>query len=207
MAAAFAEVFPHDAEPLAIPTIVKAIAAFERTLVSGSSPLDRYLYRDDRAALGEPAVRGMRLFFSERLACSECHDGFNLSGPSDHEGATAVELKFHNTGLYDVDGRGAYPAIDRGLVDMTRRDTDMGRFRAPTLRNIALTAPYMHDGSVPTLEAAIAHYASGGRPSRYRHPKLRGFRISSAETADLVAFLNSLTDDDFIGNPAFGAPR
>ena len=73
---------------------------------------------------------------------------------------------FHNTGLYDVDGHGAYPAIDRGLFDLTQRKTDMGRFRAPTLRNIAVTAPYMHDGSIPTLDAAIAHYARAAGRAR-----------------------------------------
>jgi cytochrome c peroxidase len=106
-----------------------------------------------------------------------------------------------------VDGGGSYPAVDRGLIDLTRVEADMGRFRAPTLRNIALTAPYMHDGSVPTLEAVIAHYASGGRPSRYRHPRLMGFVITPKESADLIAFLHSLTDYDVITNPALGPPR
>lgn len=202
----FREAFPQDPNPISVATTIKAIAAFERTIVSGNSALDRYLYRDDRTALTAPAVRGMRLFFSERLSCSECHGGFNLSGPSDHEGALPVELKFHNTGLYDMDGKGAYPPVDRGLIDLTGIEEDMGRFRAPTLRNIALTTPYMHDGSLPTLEAVVAHYASGGRPSRYRHPRLKGFTISARETADLIAFLNSLTDHDFISDPALGPP-
>lgn len=207
MAARFRQAFPHEPNPISIDTTIKAIASFERTIVSGNSALDRYLYRDDRTALTEPALRGMRLFFSARLSCAECHGGFNLSGPSDHVGAMPVELKFHNTALYDVDGHGSYPAIDRGLIDLTRVDDDMGRFRAPTLRNIALTAPYMHDGSVPTLEAVIAHYAAGGHPSRYRHPRLKGFAISPAETADLVTFLHSLTDHGFINDPALGPPR
>ena len=133
--------------------IVKAIASFERTLVSGDSPLDRYLYRDDKSGMSAAALRGMTAFFSKRLRCGECHGSFNLSGPVDFDGATkAGELVFHNTGLYDVDGHGAYPSIDRGLFDITARKSDMGRFRAPTLRNVAVTAPYMHDGSVATLE-------------------------------------------------------
>jgi cytochrome c peroxidase len=106
-----------------------------------------------------------------------------------------------------VDGRGAYPSTDRGLIDKTGRAADMGSFRAPTLRNIALTAPYMHDGSVPTLEAAIAHYASRGIASPLRSPRLNGFTLSRREIADLVAFLNALTDAEFITNPAFGPPR
>lgn len=151
--------------------------------------------------------RGMALFFSDRLACARCHSGFNLSGPTDHEGSTPVAPTFHNTGLYNVDGRGAYPAIDRGLFDLTHVPADMGRFRAPTLRNIAVSAPYMHDGSVPTLEAAIAHYASGGVRSPLKSPRLKGFTLSGTDVADLVAFLHHLTDREFLANPAFADPR
>jgi cytochrome c peroxidase len=83
----------------------------------------------------------------------------------------------------------------------------MGRFRAPTLRNIALTAPYMHDGSVATLEAVIDHYASGGRASVWRDPRVRGFSLTAGERRDLLQFLESLTDREFVANPAFGPPR
>ena len=100
-----------------------------------------------------------------------------------------MEPVFHNTALYNLDGRGAYPAGDTGLRSITGRRRDTGRFRAPTLRNIALTAPYMHDGSVPTLEAVIDHYAAGGRAgagNRYKSPLLRGFAISADEKRDGV---------------------
>ena len=207
---AFRAAFPGEHAPVTLGNIVKAIAAFERTLVSGDSPLDRYLYRDDRRAMSAAALRGMTAFFSSRLRCAECHGSFNLSGPVDFEGAETTDgripLAFHNTGLYDVDGRGGYPASDRGLFDVTHTPGDMGRFRAPTLRNIAVTAPYMHDGSVPTLEAAVVHYASGGRPSPFRSNRVRGFLMSAGEHADLVAFLESLTDQAFLTNPAFAAP-
>lgn len=205
-AALFQDAFAEDAAPVSLQNIVKAIASFERTLVSAGSPLDRYLYRDDRSALGAGAQRGMALFFSDRLACARCHSGFNLSGPTVHDGAPAVTPTFHNTGLYNVDHRGSYPSIDRGLIDRTHVASDMGRFRAPTLRNIAVTAPYMHDGSIPTLEAAIAHYASGGLKSPLKSPRLKGFTLSGTESADLVAFLNSLTDQEFLTNPEFAAP-
>ena len=195
---------------MTLANVVKAIASFERTLVSGDAPLDRYLYRDDKSAMSGPALRGMKAFFSSRLRCAECHGSFNLSGPVDFEGAETAGKKlllvFHNTGLYDLDGHGAYPAIDRGLVDVTRRTADMGRFRAPTLRNVAVTAPYMHDGSVPTLEAAIAHYAKGGKPSLFRSDRVRGFLMSPGDKADVLAFLESLTDQGFLTNPAFAAP-
>jgi cytochrome c peroxidase len=203
--ARFRAAFPDAAaDPITLANIVKAIASFERTFVSGDSPLDRYLYRDDKRALTADALAGMKLFFSPRLRCAECHASFNVSGPVTFQGAKPVEALFHNTGLYDVDGHGAYPVIDRGLIDVTHRPADMGRFRAPTLRNVAVTAPYMHDGSVPTLEAAIDHYASGGKRSAFRSPSVRGFRLSASDRRALVAFLESLTDQSFLTNPAFG---
>jgi cytochrome c peroxidase len=205
--AEFRAAFPDDQAPVTLANIVRAIAAFERTLVSAESAFDRYLYRDDRSAMSPAALAGMKLFFSDRLRCAECHATFNLSGPVNYQGAQKVELVFHNTGLYDVDGRGAYPASDRGLFDQTAQPADMGRFRAPTLRNVAVTAPYMHDGSVPTLESVVTHYASGGRKSALRSDRVRGFRLSEAETRELVVFLESLTDQNFLANPALSDPR
>jgi cytochrome c peroxidase len=201
----FASAFPGDPQPVSLGNIVRAIAAFERTLLSADSPFDRYLYRDDRSAIPEQAVRGMKLFFSERLGCSGCHAGFNLSAAVVFSSAPKLVLSFTNTGLYDLDGMGAYPAIDHGLMDVTRKPADMGRFRAPSLRNIALTAPYMHDGSLPTLDAVIAHYESGGR-GPLKAPQLNGFALSSTEADDLIAFLVSLTDTSFVTNPAFANP-
>jgi cytochrome c peroxidase len=148
----------------------------------------------------------MKLFFSTRLRCGECHGSFNLSGPVTFESAVKVEVLFHNTALYDVDGRGSYPDSDRGLFDKTRRREDMGRFRAPTLRNVTVTAPYMHDGSIASLEAAVTHYATGGKPSPFRSDRVRGFAIDAGEKADVVAFLESLTDQGFLTNPSFAMP-
>lgn len=195
-----------SAAAVSLDHIAKAIASFERTLISGDSPFDRYLYRDQRDAISAEARRGMDLFFSKRLRCSECHSGFNLSGPVQAEGVESGVAQFHNTGLYNVDGHGAYPASDHGLFDKTHVAKDMGRFRAPTLRNIAVTAPYMHDGSLPSLEAVIAHYAKGGLHSAITSDRINGFRISDAETRDLIEFLRSLTDQAFLSNPAFGRP-
>jgi cytochrome c peroxidase len=201
----FEDAFPG--QPVTLDTLVKAIASFERTMLSVSSPLDRYLYRDDRAALSPAAQRGMSLFFSDRLACAQCHAGFNLSGPTVHDGSADATPSFHNTGLFNVDGRGGYPSIDRGLFDTTHAAVDMGRFRAPTLRNIAVTAPYMHDGSVATLAEVIDHYASGGIQSPVKSPRLKGFEITDAERSDVIAFLNSLTDPEFLANPVLGKPE
>jgi len=206
-AALFREAFGVAQGAITLDVIVKGIASFERTLVSADSPFDRYLYRDDRSALTAEARRGMDLFFSDRLACAQCHSGFNLSGPTVHQGSAPVPPSFHNTGLYNVDGHGAYPAIDRGLLDVTHVSSDMGKFRAPTLRNIAVTAPYMHDGSIPTLEAAVVHYASGGVDSPFKSPRLKGFEATPRDVSDLVAFLVSLTDEAFLKNPELSASR
>src|SRR3954453_6842670 len=103
--------FPGDARPVSLDNAVKAIASFERTMTSAGSPFDRYLYRDERDALTADARRGMALFFSDRLRCGQCHSGFNLSGPTQHE-ADVAGPTFHNTALYNVDGRGAYPPTD-----------------------------------------------------------------------------------------------
>ena len=201
----FEDAFPG--QPITLDVIVKAIASFERTMISAGSPLDRYLYRDDRTALSAAAQRGMALFFSDRLLCAQCHAGFNLSGPTVHDGSADSAPTFHNTGLFNVDGRGAYPASDRGVFDATHAAADMGRFRAPTLRNVAVTAPYMHDGSIATLAEVIDHYASGGVQSPVKSPRLKGFALTDAERNDLIAFLNGLTDQEFLSNPAFARPE
>jgi cytochrome c peroxidase len=209
----FAAAFPGEARPIRIDNLTRAIAAFERTLISGDAPYDRLVYRGEMTALDEAAWRGMRLFFSDRLACSRCHTGPTFSGPIEYEGMERLRSRppplFHNTGLYDLDGRGAYPQDDTGLEDVTGRRRDMGRFKAPTLRNIALTAPYMHDGSIATLEEVVAHYARGGRAGgagRAKSTLVTGFAISDAEARDLIAFLRSLTDERFVGDPRFADP-
>ncbi len=218
--AKFAAAFPAHgaADRITVETVVQAIAAFERTLISGDSAYDRRVYLDDREAMSEPAKRGMRLFFSGNVGCFRCHSGFNFSGPTIAAGKPRQELEFHNTGLYNLGKKGLYPAGNPGLFEHTRRRRDVGRFRAPTLRNVALTAPYMHDGSIATLEGVVDHYAAGGRTidsgpyagvgrdSPLKKPLVRGFRVTESEKADLVAFLESLTDEAFVTDPRFANP-
>lgn len=189
---------------------VKALANFVRSLVSFHSPFDDYAYAQNDSALSPQAIEGLDLFFSERLECFHCHGGVNFSQSSLHVGQSIVLNSFHNTGLYNEDGKGAYPSTDRGLYDITRRQEDMGKFRAPTLRNIALTSPYMHDGSIRTLEEVLDFYASGGREagviSPIKSPFLKGFTLSKSERKAMIAFLESLTDEQFIDNKRFGPP-
>jgi cytochrome c peroxidase len=194
----FRGAFPSEEPPVSMPHIVKAIASFERILLSGRSRFDRYLYDDDRSGMSPGALRGSELFFSDRLRCSRCHSSFNLSGPVRYEGSPEVPMAFHDNGVF---------SLDLGLFLQTERKEDMRRFRAPTLRNIAVTAPYMHDGSLPTLEAVIRHYAAGGHSGPFRSDQISGFEISQPEIDDLIAFLGSLTDEEFLTNPAFGDPH
>ncbi|WP_437630836.1 MbnH family di-heme enzyme [Sorangium sp. So ce854] len=214
----FPEAFPGDEDPIRLANITKAIAAFERSLISYRSPYDRYRYDGDPSGMSASALRGMDLFFSERLECFHCHGGFNLSDSVQHDGTTFTEVMFHNTGLYNIGGTGAYPAGNAGVYEISGVASDMGRFRAPTLRNVALTAPYMHDGSVETLEAVLDHYAAGGRTidsgpnagvgseNRFKSELIRGFELTEEEKSDVIAFLHSLTDDEFLTDPRHADP-
>ena len=205
--AAFVRAFPDARVPFDAPHVVAALAAFVRTIFSYRSPLDRLLFHDDRSALNAAAQRGMALFFSPRTRCGQCHSGVNLGGPMRTRAAPHVLPALRNTGIYDADGKGAYPRADPGAIEHTGRDRDMGAFRIPTLRNVALTAPYMHDGSLPTLDAVLDHYARGGHASPWRSPQVRGFVLTAAERTDLLAFLNALTDTALLSDPRYSDPR
>ncbi|MBV2129410.1 di-heme enzyme [Rheinheimera sp. SM2107] len=201
---------------------VLALASFVRSLLSFQSDFDRYAYQNDDAALTPEQIDGMNLFFSERLECHHCHGGFNFTQATSHSRQPLDLRPFHNTGLYYVqtgdNHANGYPQRDRGLAEITMNPADDGRFRAPTLRNITLTAPYMHDGSLATLEQVIDFYASGGRlinsgpdaGDGRQHPLksqfVKGFELTDSERAALLAFLNSLTDPQFITNPDHSNP-
>lgn len=209
--------FPGDENPYSVLNAVRAISAFTRTIIGFDSAYDRYL-GGDSSAMSASAVRGMDLFFSERLECFHCHGGFNFTDSTTHASTAIESVGFHNNGLYNVDANGGYPADNTGLYDMTGNIRDMGRFKAPTLRNIALTAPYMHDGSISTLDDVVDHYARGGRLiesgpnqgdgrlSPYKSEFVVGFELTAAEKADLVSFLESLTDLSVINDERWSNP-
>ena len=210
--------FPDDVSPYSVLNTVRATSAFVRTIISFDSPYDEFL-RGNPDAIGESAKRGMDLFFSERLECFHCHGGFNFTDSTTHANAAVERVGYHNNGLYNVDGNGAYPADNTGLYDMTGNRRDMGRFKAPTLRNVAVTAPYMHDGSLETLDAVIDHYARGGREladgnnagdgrlSPFKSEFIRGFDLDEQERADLLAFLNALTDQRVLSDERWSNPH
>ena len=215
----FAEAFRESVNSITISNIAKAIAAFERTLISVNSPYDRYRYGGEVNAISAAAKRGEELFNSESLECFHCHGGINFSDSIMHERLAFKEIAFHNTGLYNIDGNGAYPPDNTGVYEITNSPLDMGKFKAPTLRNIDLTAPYMHDGSINTLEEVIDHYQAGGRTIKngnfegvgsenpLKSNFINGFNLTVQEREDLLAFLRSLTDREFIDNPAFSDPN
>jgi cytochrome c peroxidase len=215
----FTEAFPDEStrgdEALySLSTVTKALAAFQRSLVSFGSAFDQYRYEGKTQALSASAKRGESLFFGEKMECYHCHGGLNFNDNIQHSRMPFPELGFHNTGLYDIDGKGSYPKKNPGIIEITGLASDTGKFRTPTLRNIALTAPYMHDGSIPTLAQVIrSHYARAGRasmeygqPNPLRSEFLQGFEVTDQEVADLVVFLESLTDTAFIANPRHGDP-
>lgn len=214
----FAASFPEDEDPISVGNLLKALGAFQRTLISGDSPYDRYVYRDETDALSESARRGLDLFFGERLECFHCHGGFNFTANVEHGSSVFREVSFQNNGLYNVDGLGSYPPRDTGVHEITLRPSDMGRFRAPTLRNIMVTAPYMHDGSLATIDDVIDHYARGGTltpsgpsagdgaMSPLRSGFVTGFELTEQERADLKAFLHALTDERFLTDPSLSDP-
>jgi len=211
------EAFPSDEDPHSLLNGVRAITAFVRTISSYDSPYDHYL-AGDPSALSEAAERGMELFFSERVECFHCHGGFNFTDSTTHANTTVDRVGYHNTGLYNLDGNGAYPSDNTGLFDMTGERRDMGRFKSPSLRNVAVTAPYMHDGSVASLEAAIDNYARGGRLleegpnagdgklSPFKSEFVNGFELSAEERANLIAFLESLTDNSLLTDERYSDP-
>ena len=144
--------------------------------------------------------KGMELFFSPKLNCSKCHGGANFSSPSVTDSAGELQNYF-NTGLYEQ-----YPNRDQGLYEKTLLEKDRGKFRVPTLRNLAFTAPYFHDGSVQTLDEVIAAYESGGKNHPNKDPLIKGFQLSSSEKKALISFLFSLSDSSICNNQSFSNP-
>ncbi len=233
----FAEAFPEataenssDGTPDVITDVItdvinfsnisKAMASFIRSMVSFNSDFDRY-EQGDETALTDSQKRGMAMFFSEKTECFHCHGGFNFSQSTLHSQTVFFEAPFFNNGLYNLDGNGSYPAGNQGLFELTGKEEDKGKFRPVSLRNIEVTAPYMHDGSIDTLEEVIEMYAAGGRApttvngmptgdGRLNPNKsgfVGGFSLTEQEKQDLLDFLKSLTDKSFNQDARFSNPH
>jgi cytochrome c peroxidase len=200
-ASLFREAFPAGRAAVTLRNARQAIASFERTIVSGNSPYDRFVWQDDRSGMSDSALRGMTLFFSDRIRCSRCHEGFTFGSPAVWKGGPDARPVFFDNALGKRSGD-----TDLGLFQATRRPADRGRFRAPTLRNVSVTAPYMHDGRFATLGDVIDHYARGGVPRSGRSPFVVGFSMTQQEKADLLAFLESLTDEKLLSDACLSDP-
>mgnify|MGYP000187929382 CR=1 FL=1 len=219
----FQQAFPEQKDnSLTFDLITKALASFVRSLISLQSPFDQYAYANKDDAISASALRGMTLFFSEKLECHHCHGGFNFTQSTSHEKQLIDRRPFHNTGLYqvvnEVTGNSGYPVHDTGLAEISTLSADNGRFRAPTLRNIEVSAPYMHDGSIATLSEVLDFYAAGGRNitsgnyqgdgrlNKLKSPFIKGFTMSEQDKKDLIAFLKTLTDKSFLTNSKHAKP-
>lgn len=173
--ARFKQVF--GSEEFGMPEITKAIATFERTVLSGNSPYDRYK-AGKKTALSAAQVRGMDIYFN-KAKCDQCHEGINLTTNA-----------YHNLG---VGTDKANP--DEGRSVVTKNTADWGAFKTPTLREIARTAPYMHDGSLATLDDVVEFYNKGGIANKNLDERIKPLKLSDGDKKDLVEFLKALSGE------------
>jgi cytochrome c peroxidase len=213
----FASAFPDEPAPVTLANVARAIAAFERTIISFDAPLDRYL-RGDEDAISPAAKRGWELFRSPEVGCLGCHGGPDFASPTNAEGQPIAEAGYYNIGLYDIDGAGAYPETAQGLFQSTGVPSDMGRFRTPTLRNLAYTWPYMHDGSVISVAEAVDIFAAGGRnvqsgpfvgdgrANPHKSEAIKPITLTAEQRADLVELLLALSDERLVSDSRLASP-
>lgn len=173
------EAYDREPDPF---VITRALATFERTLISGDSRFDKYYYQGSKSILTKEESRGKELFFSDRTSCSSCHGGFNFT-----------DYSFKNNGLEAV-------YDDIGRMRFTGVPEDESLFKVPSLRNVELSAPYMHNGIFGNLLEVVDHYNAGGKPHPNKSKLLKPLNLSEQEKSDLVAFLKTLTDQSFISN-------
>ncbi|MEM1220557.1 MAG: cytochrome c peroxidase [Bacteroidota bacterium] len=176
------EAYERPVDPF---VITRALSCFERSLLSGNSLFDQWERGDNPDAWTAREQRGYDLFISERTGCTNCHGGFNFT-----------DYSFQNNGLY-----AEYE--DSGRFRLTALESDRGLFKVPSLRNVALSPPYMHDGSLENLDAVLDHYSTGGKGAINQSPLITPLSLSAQEKEDLIAFLESLTDWTFVQNPLF----
>jgi cytochrome c peroxidase len=163
--------------------ITRAIACFERTIISGNSRFDQYYYQNDLSALSESEIRGMNLFLSTEAKCESCH-----------QLPMFTNFEFENIGLYTT-------YADSGRARITHLTEDKGKFKVPSLRNVEVTSPYMHDGSMQSLEEVVEHFNAGGVAHVNQSVLVHPLALVNQEQEDLVAFLKSLTDQSVLNNP------
>ncbi len=207
----FVQSFPNQSNPFTIANIQTAIAVFEKTLTTFNAPYDKFLAGNYEALTSEQR-KGLKLFFSKKLNCSRCHSGTTFSIP-EIKSKDGIINYYQNIGLYQI-----YPKQDEGLYSTTKNEKDKGKFKVPTLRNLAFTAPYFHDGSAITLEDVITVYEKGGRnitlginngdgrKNTNKSNLITGFQLTLQERTSLINFLYALSDSSVLTNKAFANP-
>jgi len=230
--ALFRTAFPNDANPVSEQNLRFALASFQRTLISGNSRADQAIYQKKSSALNASELRGLSFFNGETAECFHCHGGFNFTDTVLHNQTVFEEVFYHNNGTRTKAFLDAQPIAKQGLKEITGQDSDQGKFKAPSLRNVGVTFPYMHDGSIMCDDATnpnkpsgvaqgatkescarnalikiIEQYSRGGNG----HPNvdvtlIRPFSITDQEKQDLVNFLMTLTDEEFLKNSNFSNP-
>jgi cytochrome c peroxidase len=173
---AFQRAFPND-RAISKENLARAISSFERTIMSGNSPFDRYI-EGDRKAMSEAAVRGYQLYLS-KANCASCHVSFNFTDETYHNLGVGLIVKMPDVGRYAL----------------SKLEGHQGAFKTPTLREIANTAPYMSDGSLKTLEEVVDYYDRGAQPNRWLSPKIKPLGLTAEEKKDLVEFLKALSGE------------
>jgi cytochrome c peroxidase len=209
----FPKCFPGK-NPFTIYVLKLALEAYVESIRSAASPYDRFI-KGDSLALSKDAKKGMSLFLSNSLKCASCHPPpfFTTNAVSEN-----IDSIYFNTGLYNINNKGLYPSEDNGIRQVTGRPEDDGKFKIPSLRNVELTGPYTHDGSVNSLGEMIDIYQRGGRLinngplegdgklNPAKHKNITGFPLSADEKRQLILFLLSLTDSTVLVNPKFQNP-
>jgi cytochrome c peroxidase len=196
--------FGPQKETITYQNTKQAIAQFVLSITSYNSKWDQY-NAGDSAIFNMEEKQGKQLFFSTKTNCSQCHGGKNFNTPQLNE-------IYFNTGIYNVDGKGAYPLYDEGLKEITKNEKDMGKYKVPTLRNLLFTAPYYHDGSENSLAKIIDYYNEGGRiisnglhkgdgtnNSNKQH-LIKPLYLNATEKKQLLSFLYALTDSSLLSN-------
>jgi cytochrome c peroxidase len=223
----FAKAFGSGDDKINEQNVRFAIASFQRTMISGNSPYDKFTYQNQKTALTASQIRGMNIFNGEVAECFHCHGNIFFADSVSHSNSGSKEIFYHDNGIKSTTEYNSLPDNQKGLYELTLKTSDIGKFRAPSLRNVALTYPYMHDGSIDcspankpsdltqysdacateALGKVIDHYMSGGKnPSNKDTTFIRPFSLTSQEKTDLINFLKALTDEDFIKNPSLSNP-
>jgi cytochrome c peroxidase len=191
--------------------VQNAIAAYVKTFKFYNSKYDKYLSK--KIQLSQAEKRGMDVFFNDGNKCIRCHGGKDFDAPKNPD-----MYIYQNIGLYNVGEKNNYGNNDNGAFDVNNDTTDIGRFKIPSLRNIAITAPYFHDGTAKSLDEVIQHYNNGGRVINVginkgdgrehpnKHPMIGAIELSSNEATFLIAFLKTLTDTSYLKNKLYQNP-